>query len=279
MSDDDILMDTIRAANADEDQVGDQTVEEPEQEEYYEEPQVLAGKYHSVEDLENAYKELERKFHESRQQPEPEPTLEPILQQPQYFGGEPSTEEELVQFAEQNPSNAAMWVLQNADRLPDDLANAVLEHWWTMKPWEATQYWLEQRLSQERDELTGMTMPLVEQHERAVMGEAYQHLIEAVPDYEDYQQKVEDFIEQNDVSGIIPAGSENDPVALAEGIGTIVGILKWREYQEAMRNQGMIVPDEEPIAPPTVSTRNTTSASSLGEDDMDDLIRSMILNA
>lgn len=279
MSDDDILMDTIRAANADEDQVSDQTVEEPEQEEYDEKPQVFAGKYYSVEDLENAYKELERKFHESRQQPEPEPTPEPILQQPQYFGNEPSTEEELVQFAEQNPSNAAMWVLQNSDRLPDDLANAVLEHWWTMKPWEATQYWLEQRLSQEREELTGMTMPLVEQHERAVMGEAYQYLIEAVPDYEDYQQKVEDFIEQNDVSGIIPAGSENDAVALADGIGTIVGILKWREYQEAMRNQGMIVPDEEPIAPPTVSTRNTTSASNLGEDDMDDLIRSMILNA
>lgn len=279
MSDDDILMDTIRAANADEDQVDDQYVEEQVEEvEEYEEPQVFAGKYHSVEDLENAYKELERKFHESRQQPEPETEPEPVFQQ-QYFGGEPTTEEELVQFAEQNPSNAAMWVLQNADRLPDDLANAVLEHWWTMKPWEATQYWLEQRLSQERDELTGMTMPLVEQHERAVMGEAYQMLIESVPDYEDYQQKVEDFIDQHDVSGIIPPGSESDPVALAEGIGTIVGILKWREYQEAMRNQGMIVPDEEPIAPPTVSTRNTTDATNLGEDEMDDLIRSMILNA
>lgn len=279
MSDDDILMDTIRAANADEDQVDDQYVEKPAEEvEEYEEPQVFAGKYNSVEDLESAYKELERKFHESRQQPEPEVAPEPVFQQ-QYFGGEPSTEEELVQFAEQNPSNAAMWVLQNSERLPDDLANAVLEHWWTMKPWEATQYWLEQRLSQERDELTGMTMPLVEQHERAVMGEAYQMLVEAVPDYEDYQQKVEDFIDQHDVSGIIPPGSESDPVALAEGIGTIVGILKWREYQEAMKNQGMIVPDEEPIAPPTVSTRNTTDASNLGEDEMDDLIRSMILNA
>jgi len=279
VSDDDILMDTIRAANADEDQVDDQHVEEQADEvEEHEEPQIFAGKYHSVDDLENAYKELERKFHESRQQPEPEPEPEPVFQQ-QYFGGEPSTEEELVQFAEQNPSNAAMWVLQNADRLPDDLANAVLEHWWTMKPWEATQYWLEQRLSQERDELTGMTMPLVEQHERAVMGEAYQMLVESVPDYEDYQQKVEDFIDQHDVSGIIPPGSESDPVALAEGIGTIVGILKWREYQEAMKNQGMIVPDEEPIAPPTVSTRNTTDATNLGEDEMDDLIRNMILNA
>lgn len=277
MSDDDILMDTIRAANADEDQVDDQ----PEVEQYEEpEPQVFAGKYHSIEDLEAGYKELERKFHEARQQQEQQQyEPEPQVQQPQYFGNEPSTEEELVSFAEQNPTNAAMWVLENSDRLPDDLANAVLEHWWTMKPWEATQYWMERRLEQERDQLTGMTMPLVEQHERAVMGEAYQHLIDAVPDYEDYQQQVEDFIEQNDVSGIIPPGSENDPVALAEGIGTIVGILKWREYQEAMRNQGMIVPDEDQQVSPQVSTRNTTDPASMGDDEMDDLIRNMILNA
>lgn len=282
MSDEDILMDTIRAANADEDQLDDQTAEEEveyqqEEEEAYEEPQVFAGKYNSIEDLENAYKELERKFHESRQQEqEPQQYAEP---QPQYFGGEPSTESELVALAEQDPTNAAMWVLNNVERLPDDLANAVIEHWWTMKPWEATQYWFDQRLAQERDEIAGMTMPLVEQHERAVMSEAYDMLIDSVPDYEEYQDRVEDFIDKHDVSGIIPPGSENDPVALAEGIGTIVGILKWREYQEAMRNQGMIVPDEEPVAPPKVSTRNTTSAADVGEDDMDDLIRNMILNA
>ncbi len=280
MSDDDILMDTIRAANADEDdQVSDQTAEEQYEGEQYEEPQVFAGKYNSVEDLESAYKELERKFHESRQQPQPEYAPEPALQQPQTWGSEPSTEEELVAFAEQNPTQAAAWVMQNSDRLPEDLANAVLEHWWTMKPWEATQYWMEQRLQQERDELTGMTMPLVEQHERAVMTEAYQVLIESVPDYEEYQQQVEDFIDKFDVSGLLPPGSETDPVALAEGIGTIVGILKWREYQEAMRNQGMMIPDHEQVPAPRVSTTNTTVADVGSDEEMDDLIRNMILNA
>jgi len=279
VSDDDIFMETIRAANAEEDG-GDQPTEEeaPVEEQVEEEaPRIFAGKYQSADDLENAYLELQRKFHEDRQ-PKEEPVAEAV-EPPAYFGQEPSTEAEVVSFAEQDPTNAAMWVINNANRLPDDLANAVLEHWWTQKPWEATQYFMEQRLASERSELADMTMPLVEQHERAVMSEAYDLIIDAVPDYEDYQSRVEDFIDNFDVSGIIPPGSESDPVALAEGIGTIVGILKWREYQEAMRNQGMIVPDQEEIPSPTVSTRNTTSASDPSGDEIDDLIRNMILNA
>lgn len=282
MSDEDILMETIRAANADEDAV-DQSVEEPvaEEEEYYEEeePRVWAGKFNDPDALENAYLELQRKFHESRQPQEEQQEQQQYQPEPQYFGSEPSTEAELVSFAEQDPSNAAMWVMQNANRLPEDLANAVLEHWWTQKPWEATQYWMEQRLAAERDSLTDMTMPLVEQHERAVMSEAYNHLLEQVPDYEEYQSRVEDFIDKFDVSGILPPGSENDPVALADGIGTIVGILKWREYQEAMRNQGMLVPDQEAVPAPRVSTTNTTVMDPNSDEEMDDLIRNMILNA
>lgn len=277
MSDDDILMDTIRAANADEEQVDDQHEEEVEEVES-EEPQVFAGKYNSVEDLESAYKELERKFHESRQSVV-EPPVEKEEPAVQYFGNEPSTEAELVAFAEQNPTDAAMWVIQNSERLPDELANAVLEHWWTMKPWEASQFWFEQRLAQERSEFADMTSPLVEQHERALMSEAYDHLLEAVPDYDEYQEQVEKFIEENDITGLLPKGADSDPVALAEGVGTIVGILKWREYQEAMRIQGISVPEENQPAPAKVSTRNTTIPSDPNGEDMDDLIRNMILNA
>lgn len=280
MSDEDILMETIRAANAEDE--GDQPIEDDEVQTEepveYEEERVWAGKFNDPDALENAYLELQRKFHEDRQPREPE-YQEPVQAAPQYFGNEPSTEAEVVSFAEQDPTNAAMWVLSNSDRLPDDLSNAVLEHWWAQKPWEATQYFMEQRLASERNQLADMTMPLMEQHERAVMTEAYDMIVEAVPDYDEYQNRVEDFIDNFDVSGIIPPGSENDPVALAEGIGTIVGILKWREYQEAMRNQGMMIPDQEESSAPKVSTRNTTSAADLGSDEMDDLIRNMILNA
>ena len=277
MSDDDILMETIRAAQMEDE--ADQPVEESPVEEpvVEEDPRVFAGKYQSADDLENAYLELQRKFHESRQ-PEPQPEVhQPVAQT--YFGSEPSSEAEVVSFAEQDPTNAAMWVINNADRLPDDLANAVLEHWWAQKPWEATQYFMEQRLASEREQLSDMTMPLVEQHERAVMSEAYDMIVDAIPDYDEYQARVEQFIDERDVSGIIPIGSEGDPVALAEGIGTIVGIIKWQEYQTAMRNQGMIVPDQEAPQAPMVSTRNTTSPADLGSDEMDDLIRNMILNA
>jgi len=277
VSDDDILMETIRAAQMEDE--ADQPVEESPVEEpvVEEDPRVFAGKYQSADDLENAYLELQRKFHESRQ-PEPQPEVhQPVAQT--YFGSEPSSEAEVVSFAEQDPTNAAMWVINNADRLPDDLANAVLEHWWAQKPWEATQYFMEQRLASEREQLSDMTMPLVEQHERAVMSEAYDMIVDAIPDYDEYQARVEQFIDERDVSGIIPIGSEGDPVALAEGIGTIVGIIKWQEYQTAMRNQGMIVPDQEAPQAPMVSTRNTTSPADLGSDEMDDLIRNMILNA
>lgn len=277
MSDDDILMETIRAAQMEDE--ADQPVEESPVEEpvVEEDPRVFAGKYQSADDLENAYLELQRKFHESRQ-PEPQPEVhQPVAQT--YFGSEPSSEAEVVSFAEQDPTNAAMWVINNADRLPDDLANAVLEHWWAQKPWEATQYFMEQRLASEREQLSDMTMPLVEQHERAVMSEAYDMIVDAIPDYDEYQARVEQFIDERDVSGIIPIGSEGDPVALAEGIGTIVGIIKWQEYQTAMRNQGMIVPDQEVSQAPMVSTRNTTNPADLSGDEMDDLIRNMILNA
>jgi hypothetical protein len=271
-------METIRAANAEED-AGDQPIEEDAPVEEYveeEEPRVFAGKYQSADDLENAYLELQRKFHEDRQPKEE--YVEPV-QQPAYFGQEPSTEADVVSFAESDPTHAAMWVINNADRLPDDLANAVLEHWWAQKPWEATQYFMEQRLASEREQLSDMTMPLVEQHERAVMSDAYDMIIDAIPDYDEYQSRVEQFIDERDVSGIIPPGSEADPVALAEGIGTIVGIIKWHEYQTAMRNQGMIVPDQEVSQAPMVSTRNTTNPADLSGDEMDDLIRNMILNA
>jgi hypothetical protein len=122
-------------------------------------------------------------------------------------------------------------------------------------------------------------MPLVEQHERAIMADAYDMIVDAIPDYDEYQDRVEQFIDERDVSGIIPPGSESDPVALAEGIGTIVGIIKWQEYQTAMRNQGMIIPDQEVPQVPMVSTRNTTNPADLGSDEVDDLIRNMILNA
>ncbi len=277
MSDDDIFMETLRAAGAEED-AGDQPIEEdaPVEEHVEEEPRVFAGKYQSADDLENAYLELQRKFHEDRQPKEE--YVEPV-QQAAYFGQDPSTEAEVVSFAEQDPTNAAMWVISNSGRLPDDLANAVLEHWWAQKPWEATQYFMEQRLASEREQLTDMTMPLVEQHERAIMADAYDMIVDAIPDYDEYQDRVEQFIDERDVSGIIPPGSESDPVALAEGIGTIVGIIKWQEYQTAMRNQGMIIPDQEVPQVPMVSTRNTTNPADLGSDEVDDLIRNMILNA
>lgn len=279
MSDEDLITEAIRAANVDEEPVVDESVDdgntevEPEVEE-----RVWAGKFQDPDALENAYLELQRKFHESRQ-PEPEPESEYLAPEPKFFGNEPATEDDLVAFAEQDPTNAAMWVLENKERLPEDLSTAVLEHWWRMRPWEAMQLHLDQRLAAEREDIAGMTMPLVEQHERAVMSEAYEMLVSAVPDYEDYQSRVEDFIDQNDVSGILPPGAESDPVALAEGIGTIVGIIKWREYQSAMRNQGMIVPDNEPTQAPMVSTKNTTNGADITENDMDDLIRNMILNA
>ena len=278
MSEDDMITEAVRAANSDEEVVEEEGyVEEAAEAEYYEEePRVFAGKYSTPDDLENAYLELQRKFHESRQ-PEEEPQYEEPAQQ--FFGVEPQSQDELVSFAEQDPTNAALWVMQNQNNVPGDLANAVLEHWWTTKPWEATQYYMDQRMSMERDELAGMTMPLVEQHERAVMAEAYDHLVANVPDYDEYQDRVEEFIDTHDVSGIISLGSENDPVALSEGLGTIVGILKWQEYQEAMRNQGMLVPDQEIPSSSQVSTRNTTTDFGSDSSDMDAMIRAMILNA
>ena len=219
---------------------------------------------------------MQRKFHESRQ-PEEEPQQEEPAKQ--FFGVEPQSQDELVSFAEQDPTQAAMWVMQNQNNVPNDLANAVLEHWWTQKPWEATQYYMDQRMSLEREEMAGMTMPLVEQHERAIMSEAYDHLVANVPDYDEYQDRVEEFIDTHDVSGIINIGSENDPVALSEGLGTIVGILKWQEYQEAMRNQGMLVPDQEVPNGSQVSTRNTTTDFGSESSDTDEMIRAMILNA
>ena len=279
MSDEDLITEAVRAANSDEEVVEEEEgyVEEAvESEHYEEEPRVFAGKYSTPDDLENAYLELQRKFHESRQ-PEEEPQNEQPAQQ--FFGTEPQSQDELVSFAEQDPTNAAMWVMQNQNNVPGDLANAVLEHWWTQKPWEATQYYMDQRMSMERDEMAGMTMPLVEQHERAIMAEAYDHLVANVPDYDEYQDRVEEFIDTHDVSGIINVGSENDPVALSEGLGTIVGILKWQEYQEAMRNQGMLVPDQEIPNGSQVSTRNTTTEFGSDSSDMDEMIRAMILNA
>ncbi len=277
MSEDDLITEAIRNANADEDEQGveEEFVEEYAEPETGEEERMFAGKYSTPDDLENAYLELQRKFHESRQ---PEPEYEEP-QAPQFFGSEPSSEDELVSFAETDPTNAAFWVMNNQERVPEPLANAVLEHWWTQRPWEATQFFVEQRMSSERDEITGLTQPLMEQHERAVMTDAYDMLVTNVPDYDEYQDRVEEFIDTHDVSGILAPGAENDPLALSEGIGTIVGIIKWNEYQNAMRNQGMIIPEEDSTNGSLVSTKNTANADGATDGDMDELIRNMILSA
>jgi len=103
---------------------------------------LLAGKYKDVDALVNAYKELERQFHESRQpqadaeddDAEEEWEDEDVLAMPLPLGGEPQNDQQFWGWFNQSPQDAALWAVQNADRVGAQFVREAVDGWAAVDP-------------------------------------------------------------------------------------------------------------------------------------------------
>lgn len=104
---------------------------------------LIAGKFKTQDDLVNAYKELERQFHESRQpQADAEDDADEydddeyddVLAMPLPLGGEPQSAEQFWGWFNQSPQDAALWAVQSADRVGPAFVKEALDGWAAVDP-------------------------------------------------------------------------------------------------------------------------------------------------
>lgn len=283
MSDEDLITQAINDANADEDDLwNDAPTETPEgHTETDTIDDLILGKFRDYDDLENAYQELERKFHEERQAAQEQQYQEPAYQEPEQsfqaqFGNTPSNEDELVQWAAISPGEAATWTIENQHMVPQELVEAVWQNWWEQAPWEASMYQMNSIVSQQQNQLAQQYEPIMEQHQNQILQSAIDNIRTQVPDFDDYAQQVADFVNTRDLSSFFPDNALDNPEALSEGLNAIVGIIKWREYQESLANQ---VQYEDPDYRQQIATQTRSTALPGDDGSYDEQIQQMILNA
>lgn len=281
VSGEDLIIRAVAEANAPEPEETEQYAEVVEESSFEEEPELILGKFKSSDDLADAYKELERKFHEKQQaiQEEEENWEEEEIPLVRFAGGIPETEDDLVEWSAEDPTAAALWAIENRNRVSEETFNEVYRAWWQERPWEASAFQREQDMLIMQEYMAQQVQPFQSQHEQQIMERANQTLLERIPDIEEYAPKVQKFIEENDVSGLIGADAMDNPDMLANGIDMIIGIIKWKEHQNALRTNPGIVEDQSPVNQITaVSTGNTAMADD-SLDDPDEILRNFILNA
>ena len=280
VSGEDLISRAVAEANAPEPEETEQYAEVVEESSFEEEPELILGKFKSSDDLADAYKELERKFHEKQQaiQEEEENWEEEEIPLVRFAGGIPETEDDLVEWSAEDPTAAALWAIENRNRVSEETFNEVYRAWWQERPWEASAFQREQDMLIMQEYMAQQVQPFQSQHEQQIMERANQTLLERIPDIEEYAPKVQKFIEENDVSGLIGADAMDNPDMLANGIDMIIGIIKWKEHQNALRTNPGIVEDQSPVNQITaVSTGNTAMADD-SLDDPDEILRNFILN-
>jgi hypothetical protein len=282
MSDEDLITQAIQDQNAEEDGTWQDDEGTNPQEDTYdldqvaEEEPLILGKFQNVDDLAASYQELERQFHQRQNeiqqeyQPESETTFQP------QFGNTPGNEDELVQWAATSPGEAATWTIQNQHLVPDELVNAVWQNWWEQAPWEASMYQMNSMIEQQQQNLSQTYEPIMEQHQNQILQSAIDNIRTSVPDFDEYAPQVADFVNTRDLRSFFPDNALDDPQALAEGLNAIVGIIKWREYQDSLANQ---VQYEDPEYRQQIATQTRSTVTPGDDASYDEQIQQMILNA
>jgi|DEB0MinimDraft_3_1074331.scaffolds.fasta_scaffold19799_2 hypothetical protein len=227
--------------------------------------ELILGKFKSADDLVEAYKHLEQQFTLTAQQ---KADLEALLSddeedeydEPQAawgrpFQGDPENEEQLVGWAEKDPAAAAQWAIANANRVPDEIVNAVWEHWHERKPAEAMAWYtqqqtlqLQQQYEQRIAELQEQVAPLRDAQTQTMFEGALGTLEQQIPDLADYSDKIQEYIDNIPTDQLhlafFPNGMDT-PEKVQEGVRSLYAIVRMREApmvaqqeaQQQMANQ------------------------------------------
>jgi len=253
--------------------------------------ELILGKFKSVDDVVEAYKNLESHNTQTNQRlSELEALLmaddedEPQQVQPwgTMFSGNPENEEQLVGWAERDPGAAAQWAMANAERIPKETVDGLWDHWFEQKPTEAMAWYtqqqtahLQQQYEEELAALREQITPLRDQQTQTLFESSLESLESQIPDLADYSQKIQDYIDNIPVDQLhlafFPQGMDT-PEKIQTGVKSLYAIVR---MQEANFNPQM---SEAPAAQNSAFTQSRQGIADTGPVDYAAKINAAILN-
>lgn len=257
------------------------------------EEDLILGKFKTADDVVEAYKQLESQFTQNNQRLS---DLEALLndedeaeynEQPAAWGkpfqGEPENEEQLVGWAEKDPAGAAQWAIANANRVPEEIVNAVWEHWHERKPAEAMAWYTQQQtlqLQQQYEEriaqIQAEVAPLRDAQTQTMYEASLSQLEQQIPDLADYSDKIQEYIDHIPVDQLhlafFPNGMDT-PEKIQEGVRSLYAIVRMREAPMVAEQQA-----HQQMANQAF-TQSRQGIADTGPADYDARINDAILNA
>lgn len=262
---------------------GADVVEEAPQEE------LILGKFKSVDDMVEAYKNLESHSTQTNQRlseleallQEDDDDEEPVAAWGATFSGEPTNEEQLIGWAERDPGAAAQWAIANSNRVPEETVNGLWDHWFERKPTEAMAWYTQQQTQQirqeyeaELDALREQVAPLRDAQTQTMFEGALGSLESQIPDLADYSGKIQEYVDNIPVDQLhlafFPNGMDT-PEKIQEGVKSLYAIVRMREAEFAAPQQQQ--------AQPSAITQSRQGVVDQGPADYAAKINDAILNA
>jgi len=248
--------------------------------------ELILGKFKSVDDVVEAYKNLESHNTQTNQRLS---ELEALLMQDDEdespvqpwgvsFNGEPENEEQLIGWAERDAGAAAQWAMANANRVPQETVNSLWEHWFETKPAEANAWYVQQQTQQIRqqyeDELAMLReqiTPLRDQQTQTLFESSLESLESQIPDLADYSDKIQAYIDNIPVDQLhlafFPNGMDT-PEKIQNGVKSLYAIVRMQE--QPVQHQA--------VEQPSAFTQSRQGVADTGPVDYAAKINAAILN-
>lgn len=158
---------------------------------------LYAGKYKSVEELEKAHRELTARF-DGR---DPKADQQPPVEKPvPLFKGDVSeikTQADLFSWAESDPEAAAMWTMENHERLSEAQVNSVMDNWIASQPWKAMQEIHAWQTQMMRDEFAERQAIQDMHYTKSMRDQGIEMAIKEQPLLQEHSQELGQFIKAN----------------------------------------------------------------------------------
>jgi len=251
---------------------------------------LYAGKYKTVEELERGYQEANKLLSQRGQQQEP-PPAEPEAPPKMLFKGDINeivNEEQLFKWAQTDPEAAAMFAMQNHERMDQPTFDTVMDAWVAQQPFKAIaqiQSWQADILREEFAERQAV-------QDHAYMEQVADQGIEAalaeMPLMAEHQHDLGVYIEQNpQLNNMITAA--RTPGELKQALHAIFYMMAGPKLaQQALEMQvAQRVTEEQRVAAEAEAAAAVGKASTItrnsapppsNEQEYGDLIRDMVLH-
>lgn len=253
---------------------------------------LFGGKYKSVEELEKAHKELTTAW-DSRGPATPPPAEQPPEPKapPLFKGdiGEIKTEADLYQAAANDPEGAAMFAMENHERLSQEQLDTVMNNWLSVQPWKAMQTISAWNTQMMRDEFADRQRVQDEAYINRVRDDGIEAAVKELPMLKDYGDDLSEYIESNPkLSAMVDAAQT--PGEVKDALTAIFFMMagpklaqQALEAQVAAKVQAASAAEASAAAAANTGkaqtiSRNTAPPPGQSEDDYDEKIRQMILN-